>query len=72
MVGKVDFKGTREWMEGDEDLLRFQQRLLAADNDAQTEADMISTNAVRQDSQEPVYRTAAVQQQTTTEPAKKT
>ena len=62
-AGKSQFKGTREWMKGDEDLLSFQQRVLAADNDAQAEADMISANAVQQRSpEEAVYRTAAVQQ----------
>ncbi len=48
-------------MKGDEDLLSFQQRVLAADNNAQAEADMISNNAVRRGSpEEAVYRTAAV------------
>lgn len=56
MLAKSQFKGTREWMKGDEDLLSFQQRLLAADNDAQAEADMISNNAVRRGSpEEAVY-----------------
>jgi len=76
MAAKSQYKGTREWMKGDEDLLSFQQRVLAADNDAQTEADVIS-NAVRRGSpaadkdvqteanigqEEAVNSTAAVQQ----------
>ncbi len=60
MVAKSQFKGTREWMKGDEDLLSFQQRVLAADNAAQTEADMLSGR--QRSPEEAVYRTAAVHQ----------